>query len=728
MKKIILLVSFMGLSFLGNSQVDTPNVDTKNKRLIFSSEKHLKDFMKFHTSDDSEDQLINVVSSLESKGFESLLNEAKKLEYYKQNLIDIPDGNIEEDPLIGDDRLARLLNYNREIVVGGNVYKYESNGLYFTNDINGDMKQKVSAKKNLAKSYSNLPSKTINNSKVYDLGDNVSFFSFDYQNSINNKTSVVPENFDAKSINTDIYAPPYTLENCNFDDSGFFESLLPGSSETCNNYIDSDRRIKTKFSNQNYLLFSSVYAKVKSQKKKKFLGITTWKRDNFCKYLEMGRTVVIKYPIEYPSPPVFTHNFLIKDNGYNRVIDINGNTVYSGIEEVSNVFETFPFDASSFNYEIYFYVSTYNPKPKDINRLISEGLKGLLKSLGKSFDDLFGKDANTNVGMTIDTPDGIYFTEYGEKRRKYGISRISKTYDVNFKLKLSTNGDNFFGDLIKVKPKDVLNAKTYEVTVVDIYGFGSYGGSIYGSRIVKGDLNDENSNGIDSDGDGVPDHEDFCRFQKGVKKYGGCPYSLIDRQSLYASRVNKHVDVIPSKSSSNIQTFGACYELELKSADYPSIVNEVQGGIYPKYDIVAGKEILIKGEANVHIKPAGNTKSITLRVQKDPCDIITPVKVQKSLNTSVSSSNFSSKKDSDSEKSDSFLFYPNPISDVLNLVHKKGVLSWVIRNNQGQEVLVSNNDKEASIKINTSTLGLGIYFLNVTISDGKVINKIIVKE
>ncbi|WP_103864980.1 T9SS type A sorting domain-containing protein [Aquimarina sp. I32.4] len=731
MNKIILLLIFTGMSFIGNSQIENPTVDKIKKRLIFNSEKHLQDFIKFYTSDDNEDRLISVVSMLESKGFESLLNQAKKLEYYKQNLIDIPEGDIEDDPLIGDDRLARLLNNNREIVVGGNVYKYESNGVYFVNGVNSDIKQKVNAKKKSSKSYVNFPSQTINNNIVYDLGDNVKFFNFNYENSISNRNSALPENFEAKVSNTDIYAPPYTLENCNFDDSGFFESFLPGSSEVCRSYINNDKRIRTKFSNQNYLLFSSVYAKVKSQKKKKILGISIWKKDNFCRYLEMGRTVVLRYPVEYPAPPTFNHSFLIKDNNYNRVIDINGNTLHTGIQGTTNIFEKFPFK-NGFNYEIYHNVGKKLDTLRidiDINKLISKGLKGLLKGLGKEFNDVFGNESQANVIMTFDTPDGIYVAEYGKRERKYGRSIIKKVYEpLNFEIKLTTDAENFFGDLIKnIKPDDVLNAKTYEIVVLDLYGFGSYNGSIYGSRVVKGDLNDENSNGIDSDGDGVPDHEDFCRYQKGIKKYRGCPYSLLDKQSLYASRVNKHIDVTTSKSSSDTQTFGACYELELRSADYPSIVNQVQGGVYPKYDIIAGKGISIKGESNISIRPTGNTKTITLKIQTNPCEIIKPVNKQSS---NVKSQNITLSKENSASQGETelFSFYPNPFSDVLNLEYKEGIIDWRIRNSQGLEVLAGNNDKNTSIMINTNTLDLGVYFLNVTISNEQIINKIIVKE
>ncbi len=730
MKYITLLIAVLITSFTANSQVDLPQVDTQNKRLIFASTNHLERFIEFYTANDSEDALDQVVVTLESKGFESLLNVEKRIAYLQSKGVPVSSEDIEDDALIGDDRLACLLNNERQIVVGGKLLKYEDDGLYYTSNLQSNINQKISAKKGMSKSSNSLPKEVINGNTVYNLGDDLKYFSYDYKNSIDfNDDYNVPDS-SQRSSSYDLYAPPYNLQYCNFDDSGFFESLLPGSSEVCKNYINNDKRIRTKFSNQNYLIFSTVYAKVKSQKRKKFLGITTWKRDNFCRYLEMGRTVVVKYPVEYPFPPVFTNSFLIKDNGYNRVIDINGNTTYSGIEGLNNVFDKFPFDDASFNYEIYLYVATYNPTPKDINKLVAKGIKGLLKGLGKSFNDLFGKDKNTSVGMTIDTPDGIYITEYGQKERKYGTSRLSKSYDSNAEVKFSASAEGFFKSLLKnIGPDTFLNAKTYEVTVLDVYGFGSYNGSIYGSRIIKGHLNNQNSNGIDSDADGVPDHEDFCPYQKGAKKYGGCPYSLIDNQSLYANRINDHTGIASkSSSNSNTHTLGACYNLQLKSADYPSIVNTIKGGTYKDYNIIAGKQISIDGRTNITIKPQGNTESITLKITPRPCNIIQPVS-RSSQPENVQESSFDSQNSRQSNLiEDSFTFYPNPITNLLYLEDTAGIVSWSIKNNVGQVILSENNTTNVKIEINTSALNAGIYFLHVTTVNGRELRKTIIKN
>ncbi|MEW7279425.1 T9SS type A sorting domain-containing protein [Aquimarina sp. 2201CG1-2-11] len=731
MKHITFFIAVLIIAYTAHSQVNLPQVDTQNKRLIFTSTDHLERFIDFYTTNDSEDALDQIVASLENKGFESLLNVENRIAYLQSKGIAISGEDLEDDELIGDDRLACLLNNERQIVIGGKLLQYEEDGLYYTRNLQSNIHQKISAKKNLSKSSSSLPKEMINGNTVYNLGDDLRYFSYDYKNSIDvNDDYNVPDGSQRSSAN-DPYAPPYNLKYCNFDDAGFFESLLPGSSEVCINYINDDKRIRTKFSNQNYLIFSTVYAKVKSQKKKKFLGITTWKRDNFCKYLEMGRTVVIKYPVEYPFPPVFNNSFLIKDNGYNRVIDINGNTTYSGIQGLHNVFDKFPFDDASFNYEIYFYVGTYDPTPKDINKLVAKGVEGLVKSLGKSFNDLFGKDKNTSVGITIDTPDGFYMTEYGVKERKYGTSRLSKSYDSNAEITLSASAENFFESLLKnISPDDFLNGKSYEVTVLDVYGFGSYNGYIYGSRIVKGHLNENNTVEIDSDGDGVPDHEDFCRYQKGLKRYSGCPYALIDNQSLYANRINDHNGVTSkSSSSSSTHTLGACYNLQLKSADYPSIVNTIKGGIYQNYDILAGKEISIDGRSNITIKPQGNTKSITLKIESNPCNILQP-RSRSSAPENVQGKSFDAQDnpESNSIEESSFSFYPNPISNVLYLEDKTGIANWSIKNNMGQEMLSENSLQKTTIEIDTSTLNVGMYFLHLTTSDGRELRKTILKE
>ncbi len=730
MKKIISSLILIMFSFICQAQISLPKVDAINKRLIFNSQNHLKDFIDFYSKDDSEDALDKIVIDLEKKGFESLLNVEKRIAYLQSKDITISD-DIEDDILIGDDRLACLLNNERHIVVGGQLFKYVEDGLYFTKKINSNIEQKIQAKKNLKKSFASFPKETINNETIYNLGDDLKFFSYQYKKSVdyNDNYNVSNDSTDKSFASNDPYGPPYTLKNCNLDSSGFFESIFPGNSEVCINNINSKKRIRTKFSSQNYYLFSSVYAKVKSQKRTKVLGVEFWNKDNFCEYLEMGRTVVLKFPVEYPSPPVFTNSFLIRDNNVNRVIDINGNTTYSNLQGLTNVFEQFPFDEGSFNYEIYYYLGSYDPKPKDINKLIAKGLKGLLKGLGKSFDDLFGEGKNTTVGMTFDSPDGIYIAEYGERERKYRRSKISKTYDWNVEIKFKSSAEDFFSDLVKnINPGTFLNAKTYEVTVLDVYGFGNYNGFIYGSRIFKGDLEERNTNGIDSDADGVPDHEDLCRFQKGIPKYAGCPYSLIDQQALYANRVNEIHNQTNSKTSNDsFHTIGACYNLAIRSSDYPSIINKVKGGHYKKYDIVAGKEITIDGRSNVHIKPEGNTESITLKIQENACDITQPQRLQKT--TIITKNNQKNlKKENYINKPHSLILFPNPVSNTLHVQDVNDISSWRIADKFGNTILSDKNTNATTIKINTSSLTQGMYFLTIISNNGNVAIKKIIKN
>lgn len=712
MKKITILILLL-ICMRQQAQVNLPSIDTNYKRLIFNSESHLINFINHYTANGSEDGLINIVETLENNGFESLLNQTKKETYYENGSLTINNGNIEDDDLIGDDRLAMLLNNNREIIVGNVVYRYEDEGVYFSNLSPTNIKQKIT----LGKGTLTVNIDNLENEKVHTINSNLKLFKYNYLQGIEYENS----NVNHAKTGNQLVNNPYNLKTCNFDDSGFFESILPGSSEVCIQNINTTKRIRTKFSNQNYLLFSSTYAKLKSQKKTK---IGWWKKDDFCDFLELGRTVVLKFPLEYPSPKVYSNNLLIKNNSTNRVTDAYGNIINTIFNNTQDVFDSFPFNSSSFNFEIYYYVGTYKPTAQQINKLISDALQGLLTSLGTSHDNLFDPTNDTNVGITIDTPDGIYITEYGEKTRKYGVSKVQKNYDFNISLEFSSNIEDSFNDLINnINVDSFLNAKEPEVVVLDVYGIGSYGGNIYGSRIIKGGLVDDNKNLIDSDGDGVPDSEDICRYQKGFKKFGGCRYSLKDDESLFSNRINSYID--DSSANDAVTNLGACYNLELKSSDFPTKITRIEGGVYNSYNIVAGNKISIKGASNLSLKPSGKTNSLDLKIVNTPCQV----------NSTYSSKNSgkSKSKSVGTESTKEILtksklnVFPNPTKDYLNLVSNHTILKYTILNQLNTKVLEGNiNDNFKQINIHN--LPPSIYFIKVILSNGNTLTKKFIKH
>lgn len=85
-------------------------------------------------------------------------------------------------------------------------------------------------------------------------------------------------------------------------------------------------------------------------------------------------------------------------------------------------------------------------------------------------------------------------------------------------------------------------------------------------------------------------------------------------------------------------------------------------------------------------------------------------------------------KEGGKEEVGSFSFYPNPTTDKLYVEDKNVILSWNIKDNFGQEVLLDNNVRSTLVEINTQTLNTGMYFLNVIIADGQSIMKTIIIE
>ncbi len=723
MKYIILTLSIL-LFYKTYAQVATPQIDNNpiNRRLVFLSEEHINNFINYYTNSSEENALENVVNRLEHLGFKSLTNEKLKLQELTQHPSE-HDNDIEEDEFIGDGRFACLLNRKREIIIGEMLYKYEANGAFFT-PVNQEhiLSSKIQKTKN--DSNTSTSKKSISNTKdstTYDLGDNVSFFEYDYKRNLYYEDDFNIESNSTKGSTNTTNSSKLELKNCNFDNSGFIESLLPGSSEKCTVHINNNKRIRTVFSNQNYKVFSSVYAKVKSQERKEFLGVEYWKKENFCEFLELGRTVNIRYPVEIPTPNLGIHNFLIKDNNFDRVIDREGNTLPVKFHNPSSLFDDFPFKKESFNYEIYLYVSNIDITPKSLNDFIEDQVENLLKTVGRSFDDLFEK--GEKIGITIDSPKGIFFSEFGARTRKYGTSKIEKIYDLNFIIKFKSSGtDGGIGkdaiDFFKsARPRD--NAKTYDILTLDVVGYGMYNDNIYGSRIHKGDLFEENSNDIDTDGDGVVDSEDFCRFQPGNKQYGGCPYQLIENQTIFANRVNKYIN----NAKSN-QKFGSCGHVILSASDYPSLTKTISGGAARKYQIVAGESIAIKRGSNLIIKPANNTISICLKTDQNACNI-TPITSTSLSNKQTTTSKV---KATDENILRNITLHPNPTTGLITVNSSVGIQSWILYNTLGATYKQGSHIETNSFNINLNDYSNGIYILKLQLDDGTIVSKQIIKQ
>ncbi|GEM53261.1 hypothetical protein EB1_30510 [Empedobacter brevis NBRC 14943 = ATCC 43319] len=705
MKKLFsfLLIFFLGIYVFAQSFL--PTYDSKTGTLKFNSLQELNSFIDYYSVEERESQLTSIINNFKILGFKSLLDESWRLQQYSEGLIEIPNEDIEEDIYIADDRLAMLLNSNRELIVNNQFYLYNDVGVFFSNTTNiQSLKNEVVSANLMGKSslINELTKKETvlhNNLPVYALNSNVYFFPFDYKNSVTYHSEFIGENKGGTPSNV---LNPYNLVSCEFDDSGFFESLLPGSSEKCIDHFEDKKRIVTKFSNQNYLIFSSAYAKVKSQEKKKFI-INYWNKTKYADFLELGLSnVALKYPKQLPSLPTQARNanIVIRNNFSGSIISNNG---LDFKYDPKNFFDNWPFKRDIVNYEIYYFAGSTKVDSKVLNNLIKTGIDQLIRVTGKSFEDLFSSTNNTKVGMAIDTPDGIYFVNYGNKIRKYNTDKIEYTWDFNFLISYKANAENPFSGNF-----NIFNSKTYEVIDLDMYGAAKYNGIMRGRRIFS-EKEVIKTSKKDSDKDGVQDDQDACINQFGLAKNNGCPAGILKNTVLFNDRFNEPNNYL-----------GGCENLEIKSVEYPNIMRNLQGMNSINLNIPAGKQIKIKGDSEIKIKP--NNNRITLSINPNICNIQNVSTLTKTLLTD--NSTISETKTTQND----FTISPNPTSSQVQINSTVGINEWFVYDINAKVVLSGNNKNTNTLKVNLHSLASGLYYFKFTDTTGTLHEKTIIKK
>lgn len=689
---------------VGYSQVPNPSVDATNKRLIFNSKEDVKTFLDFYRKEENETAFETKISSLENQGFESLLNVTKRELYHQNGTIELLDDDIEEDYYIGDTPFAKILSVNHDIVVGGVLYYYMEDGLYFSSPSNQNNLRSVAKSSKRVINY-NDPDLVIDDTPFFLVSTDIYYFPFNYKNSISSYTEISSES----KVNS--YTNPYNLSSCTFDDSGFFESILPGGRETCHDDISNNKRIRVVFSNQNYFLFSAVYSKVKSQKK----GWTGfWRKDNFCDFIELGLSeVVLKYPTPMPAPPPLAQSNLIIRNNATGTVHTSYGPPLTFSYDPSSAYANWPFPRNEYSFELYYFIGNISLNGEDLNNAIVQAIEGLLNYTGQTFDQLFSTNG-AKVGIAIEDPHGVYFVDYGTRIRKYGRSMIEKTWDVNFTLSFKANTEEIFGE-DNSNSYGFIPAKTYEVIKLDIYGAGKYNGSMRGKRILLTDEANGSSASPDADGDGVTDSKDACKNQYGNSKNFGCPLSVVTNDALFANRLNETAG-----------TLGSCYDLELKASDYPLPVNTIKGKNNQTLMVRSANQITIKGNSNLTLKPSNSNTKIVLQINPNACQI-------NSMYGKNDTANLFTAENMGRTEEQSFIqpsLSPNPTTTILNVENINDLGEWKLVDINGKVVESGkvNNSIQTKITINTSRLLPGVYYFNAVMKNGELFQKTVMKK
>lgn len=490
-------------SFSGDQKI----VDDK---LAFASKKALEDFI----NEKSEDEFIKDAKMLRKRGFKPLApifteDETKKKKEFllrkKKNLLSksslYTSKNYEgadldvDDEIIFDPRFAALLNENREIIVDGYLYVYTTKGLFYS---------KVEHEEKLRTFLQSLETKMVQNKYLQPLepcsaietSQDVYFYSDcggGGSGGGGGYTGGTPSN-NYDDFPLDIKR---SLGVCTVDDDSLWQQVF-GEAETCHDYFADDRRAKTKFWNQNYLIFSSIGVAVKHQKRN--WGI--WDSSNATDYIEMGLTnVSFKYNFNTPVYDDIFWNIqsevIIEHKGKTYTAD--GRVIHGYPLQSSHL----PLDASD-NQSLTIYL--FN---RDIEIINEQQANDMIRDIARDFISDWGSSLETPLdndsddlgikGVVIDPLAGnVTYTIVGRVERKYNASSITKILDFNVlvgtTLKLS-GGSYSVGDNGPVYNSganttyDFFGATSYTDVTLDMYGVVRRGGDQYrGKRVISENL------------------------------------------------------------------------------------------------------------------------------------------------------------------------------------------------------------------------------------------------
>jgi hypothetical protein len=337
---VLLIVSCEKDDSIDREDVDaTSEVSLLNDRIIFDSKKDLKHFLETHKDIDLDEK----VGKMYSKGFKPLTPfgmkkgseeyanfiAKKKIRIEKNKSYALKDYNIEEDfdaddEIIADPDFAALLDENRSIYVGDELYVYTEDGVYFCKieeekklwkyleeKQKEDKGQKQLQKIELIEEPCDTYLKSVESDEgislepptgqVYTITPEISLFltcggggggsgGGDYN----------PTPIPAKIP----LAAKANLKFCAVYKKSLWQKAF-GAVEECNSYFDNDHRVKGRFWNVNYHLWASTGVLVKHQSKA-WIG---WTQSDGVDYTELGVNSLV-YNVKTSMAKYFKDSFI----------------------------------------------------------------------------------------------------------------------------------------------------------------------------------------------------------------------------------------------------------------------------------------------------------------------------------------------------------------------------------------------------------------------------------
>jgi hypothetical protein len=481
-----------------------------DNRLHFNSEEELANFITDWKQKDFA-AFQGAVRELQKNGFVSLMpvfekTDLEKLQEFREfklqqrkgfyrtlldeaaaSRVDVEDLDITEDEFIADPYFAALLNRDREIEIGNRIYKFTAKGILYAQK--NDYELLTRAFEDLQKSEKSVQVKGVSFYSPFHLSSQAG-------RCIDPLAKCAPEDPGTDPTPTPVPAPPTpapppptklevknSLKIC-FWDPNLWDDIF-GPAESCSDYFENDKRVKTKTWSQNYLIFSSVGIKVESQNRA--LGI--WWADDINE-VELGYTTVyFEYKLPTPSWPNTRYEYQFEYGDYR--INQFGQYVGPAASGPKSLFDQFPIkDEDKKILTIYLFQpledilgkSSIDFTAKDVNN----GIESLVKQGFNSMKSFLQKEINgTSAVVVYPSPDGgnLKFLYTNWTRTNSNDNKISETFDWNTAtIGFSTKGYGNSTSPIYDSPQSYKKFQTI------CYGMGRRGTTWKGSRVVLTDI------------------------------------------------------------------------------------------------------------------------------------------------------------------------------------------------------------------------------------------------
>ena len=288
---------------------------------------------------------------------------------------------------------------------------------------------------------------------------------------------------------------PANFGSCTIMNQGFFEQIF-GESESCYDYYNDNRRVKVKYFNQNFGVFSSIGCSTRLQKREHLnllFGTISWWEKSYAQQIRMGvNNMTYTYNFNVPVYNSAQYNYETTFFEYKNVkYNING-----------QVIPTIPTSAGSFNFPvdnndnvIDITVLGYNAMLTNgqVNQAIDAALVQIISSINTFAlkQELITKKAEGNLVVRT-----VYVEPFSNKIKfivanQFWASNddnaVVKYFDFNFLLTYNSS-TNYNPDTTQeyIDLLETFNgARTYTDVKIDMFGAALYNNYWKGRKLLK---------------------------------------------------------------------------------------------------------------------------------------------------------------------------------------------------------------------------------------------------